>query len=181
MTVDHLISRLSSIPGAALTKIDGSNANGIDTACIAAAMPKDWLTSRLLRVKYCGEPIGIKILEKFADKVWSPSWTTKTNGDQAGAFINLVLAEWARNSACPSCRGTAHVRNGRTGNTFRICPRCKGSGRENRISGREISRRIGINEKSFRETWKKRWVLIEDHLNTLESSGLKELKSNLGI
>lgn len=153
---------------------------------VAAALPKSAtpLPSLLIRVKWAGQSeFWEDLLYWTGMDLWNKEWQTK-DPRRAQRLVEVAARDWLSPSLCHRCGG--HELEGRTvvwsrgeGRLARTCPACLGTGIRRPRSGRSAARIVGVDDKTWRTTWKKRYEWLLARMNDLEAQALRTLQRNL--
>ncbi|MBF0109258.1 MAG: hypothetical protein HQL76_08790 [Magnetococcales bacterium] len=183
MNPKRALTRLST----RITRYEHTVAGGNPTLTwddVAGAMPRQPLQSLMIRVKWTGENhYWEELVWRAMRELWPDEWKTQ-DPRRVRRLIELALRDWVDPGLCHRCGG--HEIDGRTvirtrdkNHPFRSCPACQGTGIRRPRSGRGFARILGVDEKTWRDTWKERFETLETTLNTLESKALETLRRNL--
>ncbi|MBF0422053.1 MAG: hypothetical protein HQL73_03580 [Magnetococcales bacterium] len=177
--LSHLAPHISRIE----SKVSGKRP-ALGWEAVTAAMPKNRLQSLLVRVKWAGDGGAWQVLVVVAMKnLWPQEWKTQ-DPSRAQKLMELALREWNEPGICRRCGGREEdgrcvVRTRDKKHPFLTCPTCHGTGIRQARSGRQMAQIIGIDEKTWRDTWSRRYAAILAALNTLESNALATICKGL--
>jgi len=149
-----------------------------DVAIILSREVTDPIARLLLRVKHAGQE-GQRGSLDFAVVCWA-----EKQGWRYRDPLTLVrlckqaVAEAVFTGKCPKCKGREN--EGVCGHPNGVgvwvtCKACRGYGNPRPITGRARARAIGVSENAWRETWKRRFDILDDKLRHMERDALEKM------
>lgn len=95
------------------------------------------------------------------------AWKIISGQDVVGRMAALAVFEIVQMRRCPRCHGSGILVN-------RTCSACRSSGYA-RLSGRDISGAIGVDQSRFSRLWSGRYERVINYLQCIDSSVKKVL------
>lgn len=107
-------------------------------------------------------------------------WKIQRGVARIGDLARIVTVDVIDDHRCHACHGTGVIRPTRSPGRLGLvdCPRCSGSGYE-RASGRCMAERLGVSETAWRETWNRRYGLVWQEAQNVESELMRKLAREL--
>ena len=160
------------------------NLTGLDVAAAVGMGHIDRGPGLLLQVKYCDERVHYHELwfcwyHAVITQAQKDGWRRRDGpGKKIPRYAYLAmysLVEDLSTLHCQSCEGRGELM---LGETMCECPVCDGIGRLY-PSGREISRQLHMDEKTFRTTWKSRLQWCRHELQVWDRHAIAEVEKHI--